>query len=215
VLDAEAKAMVSRRLGHWLRHKPGRAGLVLDASGWTSIASVVEALGFQDIGATETDIRALVATDPKARFEIEGGRIRARFGHSIELGEQLAPGKPPALLYAGVESRYLARALERGLQPVKRLRVHLSSNRSAAREAAIRRGAEPAILKVLAHEAHASGVRFYPRGLSVWLSDPIPGRFLQIVSSGAERSSAAGGSPGSRSLPRARFIKRPYRAPSA
>jgi hypothetical protein len=47
------------------------------------------------------------------------------------------------------------------------------------------------------------------------LSDPIPGRFLQIVSSGAERSSSAGGSPGSRSLPRARFIKRPYRAPSA
>ena len=40
----------------------------------------------------------VVRLDPKGRFEVERDRVRARYGHSLELEEKPHPGMPPATL---------------------------------------------------------------------------------------------------------------------
>jgi putative RNA 2'-phosphotransferase len=155
--------------------------------------------------------------DPKGRFEVEGDRVRARYGHSVELEEKPHPGKPPSRLYHGTARRFLPRILETGLKPMKRQYVHLSLDAKSARAVGMRRDTSAAILIVLAHEAHAAGIQFYPRGKGVWLSDPIPPDYLQVleepVGSAANQEHRVAGKSahaGAR-RPGKRFIKRSYR----
>src|SRR5437764_13458413 len=119
--------------------------------------------------------------DLKGRFEVDRNRVRARYGHSLELEEKPHHGMPPATLYHGTTHRFLPKILEGGLQPIKRQFVHLSPDKKTARQVGRRRDQEPAILVVDAHAAHESGVQFYPRGKGIWLSDPIPPTFLRVL----------------------------------
>jgi putative RNA 2'-phosphotransferase len=127
----------------------------------------------------------VIRLDLKRRFEVEGDRIRARYGHSVELEEQPHPGMPPATLYHGTAQRYVPRILDAGLHPMKRQFVHLSPDKSTAREVGRRRDQTPTILVIDAHKAHESGIKFYPRGKGIWLSDPIPPQFLSILEEAA------------------------------
>src|SRR5262249_28088765 len=108
-------------------------------------------------------------------------RVRARYGHSVELEEKPHPGMPPTTLYHGTTHRFLPKILDSGLQPIKRQFVHLSPDRRTAREVGRRRDQEPVILAIDGHAAHEAGIQFYPRGKGIWLSDPIPPQFLRVL----------------------------------
>jgi putative RNA 2'-phosphotransferase len=171
----------SRRMTYWLRHKPQDGGLTLTKEGWVAIAAILDALEEKGLSTTRAEFNLIVAVDPKGRFEVEGERVRARYGHSLELEEKPHPGKPPSRLYHGTARRFLPRILEMGLKPMKRQYVHLSLDPKDARVVGQRRDSSPAILIVLAHEAHAAGIQFYPRGKGIWLSDPVPPEYLQVL----------------------------------
>ena len=171
----------SRVLSAWLRHKPERGGLTLSPEGWAAIPAILEAFERQGVATTAEELRSLIRRDPKSRFEIEGDRVRARYGHSIELESKPHPGKPPATLYHGTPRRFVPSILEAGLRPMKRQYVHLSPDKQTARQVGRRRDQEPAILEIDAHRAFDNGVQFYPRGTGIWLSDPIPAEYLSIL----------------------------------
>jgi putative RNA 2'-phosphotransferase len=171
----------NKTLAMWLRHKPERGGLTLSKEGWADKSAILEAFERAEIPTSLEELDEVIRRDPKGRFEVQGDRVRARYGHSLELEEKPHPGMPPATLFHGISRRYLPKILETGLSPMKRQYVHLSPDRKTAREVGRRREQEPAVLEIAAHEAHSAGVKFYPRGKGIWISDPIPPQFLRVM----------------------------------
>src|SRR5204862_8022520 len=135
----------------WLRDKPDRAGRTLSKEGCVTIPEVLQAFEVAGVPMSRPEFDALIRQDVKGRFEVEGERIRARYGHSLELEENPHPGMPPATLYHGTPRRYVAKVLETGLRPMKRQYVHLSPDKKTAREVGMRRDQEPAIIIIDAH----------------------------------------------------------------
>jgi putative RNA 2'-phosphotransferase len=191
----------------WLRHRPEAAGLTLSPEGWVEIEAVASALAAQGIQADAHAVLCAVHADERDRFEVEGSRVRARYGHTVPLEAGLHPSKPPQVLYYGCPARYVARTLARGLQPMKKQHVHLTPSARQARQSATRRGQEAEVLAVAAHQAFAAGIQFYPRGKGVWLSEPVPPEYLTLVESDADFEES-GGAParGRRRIPRGGFL---------
>jgi putative RNA 2'-phosphotransferase len=176
---------LSKFLALILRHQPERFALLLDEEGWASLPEVMEILrGLPNFRwATRADVTAVVeegAGDGKRRFEVQGNRIRARYGHSLTRPIVCEPCTPPALLYHGTSPDALASISGQGLKPMARQYVHLSPDP----ETAIRVGAchdeRPVVLTVHAAEAHAAGVTFYQADEAVFLAKLIPAEFLEL-----------------------------------
>ena len=120
------------------------------------------------------DVEAAVALPGKKRYEIEGGRIRARYGHSVAERVEHPAAVPPEVLFHGTSATAVPAILRDGLRPMSRQYVHLSADRPTALAVGRRRRGEVVVLTVRAAEAHAAGVTFRPAGDGVWLSDPVP-----------------------------------------
>ena len=168
---------LSRFLAFVLRHHPEEIGLELDARGAADFDALLEGIrsrpGFDRV--TREQVEELVRSGPgAARFTIEGDRIRARYGHSLEQSIQYEPADPPAMLFHGTTPEAAEQVLAEGLSAGQRQRVHLSVDTPAAREVGRRRCDEPVILQVDTECASKAGVRFYRGGPAVWLADDIP-----------------------------------------
>ncbi len=180
---SERSIRLSRLVAHALRHRPDRYGLKLDSNGWVEVETLAGALaghapGWSDLSGQE--IRTMVAAADKQRYEIRGDRIRARYGHSLPEKVEGVPAVPPELLYHGTTPEALPRIRAEGLKPMRRHYVHLSPDPETASLVGGRRSETPVIVKVDAGQAHAEGLTFYRGNDQVWLSDPIPPRFLRL-----------------------------------
>jgi len=168
---------LSRFLAFVLRHHPEEAGVELDERGAVDLDVLTQAVqqgpGFGDV--TREQIERLVASGPAAaRFEITEGRIRARYGHSLEQPIAYEPAEPPPFLFHGTAPETAEAILADGLKAGQRQRVHLSVDTPAAREVGRRRSRNPVILRIDTEPAGKGGVRFYRGGPAVWLADDIP-----------------------------------------
>jgi putative RNA 2'-phosphotransferase len=176
---------LSKFLALLLRHQPERFGLSLDDGGWASLPEVMEILrGLPNFRwATRTDLLEVVdgAGDAeKRRFQIDGARIRARYGHSLEQPIAYVPCVPPPTLYHGTATEAVSAIGREGLRPMGRQYVHLSPDRQTALRVGQRYDRQPAILTVRAAEAHAAGVAFYQADELVYLARGIPPQFVVV-----------------------------------
>ena len=60
----------------------------MDGRGWVDISSLIEAIGIGRSGFNWLRVHhidALVSTDQRGRYQIDGGMIRATYGHSINV----------------------------------------------------------------------------------------------------------------------------------
>ena len=160
-----------------LRHSPGRFGLTLDESGWTSLDALAAALR-----VTVAEVEAAVALPGKRRYEIEDGRVRARYGHSVAERVTHPPATPPETLFHGTSADAVPAILREGLRPMSRQYVHLSADRETAVQVGSRRRRTLAMLVVDAGLAHREGVAFYDAGRGVWLADAVPARYVREAS---------------------------------
>ncbi len=181
--DRRRLVKLSKFLALILRHQPERFALELDDEGWASLPEVMEILrGLPNFRwATRADVMALVeqgAGGDKRRFQVEGKRIRARYGHSIAQPIIYEPCTPPPVLYHGTSPDALEAIRRDGLKPMGRQYVHLSPNTETAVRVGARHDKRPVILTVRAAEAHAAGVEFYQAGEAVYLVRYIPSEFL-------------------------------------
>ncbi len=171
---------LSKTVSHALRHKPWLYELELDAEGWTPVADVLDALHakprFRDV--TRDDLVAMMAAADKQRFELDGARIRALYGHSVPGRIVKQRAEPPAVLLHGTAPGSVPAILETGLLPMRRQYVHLSADRATATQVGGRRAAKPVILVVRAAEAHAAGIPFWHGNEMVWLAESIPPAFI-------------------------------------
>ncbi|MGW1223819.1 RNA 2'-phosphotransferase [Streptomyces sp. NPDC001515] len=178
-MDERRTVKVSKYLSKHLRHQPERIGITLDAHGWVAIDDLLKALARHRVPLTRAELDHVVATNDKRRFAIEGDRIRASQGHTVDVDLGLPPAEPPAYLYHGTVARFLEPIREQGLRPMNRTHVHLSPDRETATRVGARRG-RPVVLSVDAGAMHRQGHVFRVSANGVWLADAVPARFLRL-----------------------------------
>lgn len=172
---------LSKTVSRALRHAPQDFGLTLDPEGWVEVDLLLDALRVRRAfaGVVAADLERMMDAATKRRFEIEGGRIRARYGHSVENQPRREAGVPPAVLYHGTDPAVVGAILAEGLKPMGRQRVHLSTDVETATRVGQRKVARPVILQVDAAAAHAAGVVFEEGGDETWLTALVPGEFVK------------------------------------
>ncbi|MFF3515413.1 RNA 2'-phosphotransferase [Streptomyces sp. NPDC002573] len=177
--DERRTVKVSKYLSKHLRHQPERIGLALDEGGWVEIDTLLAAAASHGFRITRTELDHVVATNDKRRFAIEGTRIRAIQGHSIDVELGLPPATPPTYLYHGTVARHLDAIRAEGLRPMNRHDVHLSPDRETATRVGARRG-RPVVLTVDAGAMHRDGHVFHVSANGVWLTQAVPPRYLRF-----------------------------------
>lgn len=173
----------SKAISHALRHEPERYGLTLDPAGWVEVNALLAGIARKDPRFSEAslgDIEEAIRRSDKVRFEIDGSRIRARYGHSTEIDDPGAPTRPPALLFHGTSADAVRAIRKEGLKPMGRNHVHLSADRATATKVGLRKDRRPVILEVQSGAASASGVKFYASNDSVWMSEAIAPEFISF-----------------------------------
>ncbi|MER5522446.1 RNA 2'-phosphotransferase [Streptomyces sp. NPDC002763] len=177
--DDRRTVKVSKYLSKHLRHQPERIGLTLDEAGWVEIDTLLAAAATHGFPVTREELDHVVAANDKQRFAIEGTRIRASQGHSIDVELGLPPATPPPYLYHGTVARYLDAIRTAGLRPMSRHDVHLSADRETAARVGARRG-RPVVLSVDAGAMHRAGHVFHVSANGVWLTKAVPPEYLRF-----------------------------------
>ncbi|MFF4113960.1 RNA 2'-phosphotransferase [Streptomyces sp. NPDC001714] len=177
--DERRTVKVSKYLSKHLRHQPERIGLSLDEAGWVEIDTLLAAAAAHGFPVSREELDHVVAANDKQRFAIEGTRIRASQGHSIDVDLGLPPATPPPYLYHGTVARNLEAIRSEGLRPMNRHDVHLSADRETATRVGARRG-RPVVLSVDAAAMHRDGHVFHISANGVWLTRAVPPRYLRF-----------------------------------
>lgn len=170
---------ITRALAFMLRHQPEDFDLELDRFGWGDIEDVVYAVQ-ERLGSSvdEDDVLDAIEASDRPRYEVDGDKIRALYGHSFPIDPGEAT-EPPDELFIGVGSRDADRAEENGLRSGRRAFLHLARTEEEAREAGRRAAKDYAVITVYAGEAFDEGIDFYDRG-ALFLADEIPTEFLEV-----------------------------------
>lgn len=76
---------LSKEISYALRHAPWEYELELNDSGWVEINQILEALNRKEEWPhlTEQDLHTMLEVSDKKRHEIQDGKIRALYGHSV------------------------------------------------------------------------------------------------------------------------------------
>ena len=178
-MQQERSVKVSKYLSKHLRHQPERIGLALDEGGWVDIDTLIAAAAAHGFRITRDELHHVVATNDKRRFAVDGTRIRASQGHSIDVDLGLPPATPPSYLFHGTVARHLEAIRTEGLRPMNRHDVHLSPDRATATRVGARRG-RPVVLSVDAAAMHREGHVFHVSANGVWLTKAVPSRYLRF-----------------------------------
>jgi len=170
---------ISRFLSYLLRHRPKEFPLSFDRQGfvaWDDLVAMVQER-FHDV--MEEEIRELVQSSDKKRFELSNDRIRATYGHSFPVDLGIQSVEPPTQLYHGTARDLATTILRDGLRPRGRQYVHLSQSVDEAIAVGQRRDPSPTVIVVDAGAAHAGGILFYPSG-QLFLAEAIPFQYLSL-----------------------------------
>jgi len=165
-----------------LRHDPESFGLSPDQHGFVKIGDLLTVLRKRYGDIQVSDIETVVQNCPKKRFEIRGEKIRAKYGHSIDVILDQKPSEPPDHLYHGTAPAMMGSILKEGLKPMRRKFVHLSKTKEEAFRVGQRKSKNPVIFIVKAKEAHQRGIKFYDMGVVV-LTEMVPPEFIRITHS--------------------------------
>lgn len=186
LLSGDRRRRLSKYASGALRHFPEDAGLELDERGWASLEALVDAVERTYDWAGAEHVAAVIATDPKGRFERTGSdgddgsgdRVRAAYGHSVDVDLEPTDAPVPDVLYHGTAPENLGSIRESGLRPMSRQHVHLSESSAAARRVGSRRASEPVVLAVDAAAMLADGRRITKRGVETYTTDRVPPAYL-------------------------------------
>ena len=173
---------VGRTLAGILRH--GKYGLEMDSQGFVSMRDVLAKVKERNprMGWIRTrHIEALVETDPKGRYAISGGKIRATYGHTIPLDIKLDCENIPDELYYPATPEETELLMEAGIYPADRAMVHLSLTYRDALRAGSVRVDDPVILVVDTGVCMDMGSDIGRAAKTVYLCRHVPPEALSIA----------------------------------
>ncbi|HWR27142.1 MAG TPA: RNA 2'-phosphotransferase [Candidatus Thermoplasmatota archaeon] len=164
-----------------LRHFPEKLGVTMDGHGWVDISEFVEAVGGSRSGfqwLRDHHVEAIALTDPKGRYQVDGGMIRATYGHTIDIRLDDLPLAEIDDFYYPVTEEEIDIILEGGLNPIDRKHVHLSGSMEKAIEAGKVRTEIPLILHIDGKKAIEDGVKIYRAGKDVYITERIDAKYI-------------------------------------
>ncbi len=175
ISDARRRHL-SRAMSYELRH--GET-VLLDAGGWAYAASVADALNRAGLHTTKHEVMAVASAMDESRFEVNGARLRALYGHTRAVEIRYGLAEVPDALYHGTAFRNLNAIFSsgEGLLPMSRNWVHLSSDPVQALRTARRHG--PGVLLMI--KSALATAPIYAAGGSVYLVTEVPAAALRIV----------------------------------
>src|SRR5262249_15855334 len=152
--------------------------LELDPYGYADLEAVVHALN-ERLGepVEEEDVQEAVRSGDRPRYEIQGTRIRALYGHSIPV-EPGPSSTPPELLYAAVPEQEVERARGFGLRGGRRRFLHLAITKEDAAESGRRAARDYTVLVIRALDAWEEGISFFDR-TALWLAEEVPTHLIE------------------------------------
>ena len=175
---------LSRIIAGALRHFPDKLGLLMDGHGYVDINSLIDSIGTSRSGFNwlkPHHIRALVETDPRGRYQIDGGMIRAKYGHSINVDlTDLPLAKADEFFYPVTEEESDI-VIESGIRPIDRKKVHLSISIKKALEAGRARSDNTLVLRIDGLKAREDGVEIYQASDDVCVTDWIDPKYISLV----------------------------------
>lgn len=181
LLDEAKTEQLGRLVAGGLRHFPDDLGLAMDSRGWVSLTRLAEVVMSRHRWASKDLLIALVQSDPKHRYEISDDKIRARYGHSVDVELDHPKNMHPMLFY-GASEEEADRILEIGLKSASQRYVHLSTTPEKAWHVATFRTGNPRVIQADAEAAQREGVKMMIVNDDIVISEMIPPIFLRILS---------------------------------
>ncbi len=183
IMSDEEMTNLGKTTAGLLRHFADKYGLDVDRRGWVDLEHYVKALRnrqkrFHWLRRYHMD--ALIATDKKGRYQMEGNHIRATYGHSIEVDLDLPTEDIPDVLYIPTTDKEAELLLEGGIKPSDRTYVHLSEEYDSAVGAGVVRTENPVILKVDTKEAIEAGETIMKAGKGVYITKRVEPEYLSL-----------------------------------
>ena len=181
--EAELNSL-SRIIAGALRHFPEKLGLMMDGKGWVDIISLIDAIGTSRSGFNWLrvhHVEALVETDPRGRYQIDGGMVRATYGHTLDISPDDLPIAELDEYFYPVTEEEADIIVEGGLHPTDRKKVHLSGSIEKAIEAGRVRTDEPLILRIDGKNAKKDGLKIFHAGKDVFITEGIDSKYISKV----------------------------------
>lgn len=182
MLDDERTERMGRFISGALRHFPDDLGLAMDQHGWVDLGVLLDVMTTRYPWASAQRLKALVESDEKGRYQINGNKIRARYGHSVDIDLDF-PENDLETLYYGCSQEEADIIMETGIRSVRQRYVHLSTSYEKAVEAAGVHTENPVIFMIHAFDAMDHGVNMMIVNEFIVLSEEIPPEFLEIIES--------------------------------
>ena len=177
-MNSGLKMAVSKYMSYLLRHNPENLGM--DNEGFVRISDLLKTLR-KRYSIDECFIREIVEESDRRRFQIIDDKIRAIYGHTINVEIIFPLDRQVRFLYHGTTMQSASIILKEGLKPMKRRWVHLSGTPGIAKDVGKRRTPKPTILIVDARKARQEGIKFYKATNQVCLSEEVPSKFIKIL----------------------------------
>lgn len=171
----------SKFLSYVLRHHPDALGLELEPGGWVNVEMLIKRARADGRSMSRSLIKRVMSSGQKARFSFseDDTKIRANYGHSLEVDLDLEPIRPSDELYHGTARRTLPAIREAGLRPQSRQYVHLSPSPEEAMDVGQRHGS-PVLLSIDAPALFDAGHTLYRSTDTVWLTRRVPPAYIHF-----------------------------------
>ena len=190
-MSSRRRSTASRRLSWLLRHGAGETGLAMDAAGWAAIDDVLAVLSID-----RPSLDDAVATNTKRRLQVDGPRIRACQGHSLEgtpvtleaLEASWVVAESDGSLWHGTNVAAVAGIAAEGIRPVRRTHVHLAPGPSSL---VGKRAAVDLLLEVAPARLRAAGLGIFEAPNGVILVRRVPTAAIVGVRAETDRGRAS------------------------
>lgn len=180
MLNDEQTERLGRFISGALRHFPDDLGLAMNQHGWVDVDVLCDAMRTRYKWANKEKLFSIIESDEKGRYEVKGNKIRARYGHSVDIDLDYPENALPELYY-GASREEVDILLEKGIRPIKQRYVHLSTSVEKAKEVASIHTEDPVLLVVNAEEARNDGVALLAATENIVLAEVIPAKYLRVM----------------------------------
>lgn len=161
---------LSKSMAYHLRHHGPDNSVAIDGAGFASMDDLALVLK-----ADSSDLLAVAEHPGEPRFEVRDGRIRALYGHSLEvtIDAGIKVGAPNSL-YHGSSWSALDSIVQDGLIPMQRRMVHLTNVAGEAMAVGDRKGAAIVFAIDQSHDEE-------PVAEGIWVAACVPSHRLSIL----------------------------------
>lgn len=180
MLNDEQTERLGRFISGALRHFPDDLGLAMNQHGWVGVDLLVDAMMTRYKWSNKEKLFSIIESDEKGRYEVKGNKIRARYGHSVDVDLDYDENIIPELYY-GASREEVDILLEKGIKPLKQRYVHLSTSTEKAIEVAKIHTEDPVLLVINADLAQKEGVTMLYATENIILAEEIPAQYLRLM----------------------------------